>query len=499
MLKLTSDEWFQIQNYFFTGIKPDRQVGLSKNYSFYMANILDNLKGMITPELMGTISNQLGEKSGGVESALNGILPSILGGMVQKAEGGNFGAIFDMLKGDNNFDLGDLIGMMGSGNLAQNDPRDVGGGLLSSLLGDKTGGLIDAISGMAGLNKKSSSSLLGMAAPFIMSFLAKKIRGEKLDAGGLASILLGQKSSIMGAIPAVLSAVLGFGKQSAVSGAVSNTAKAATAAVSGAASTATGAVGNVAGNIRDAAPAVSAPSGGGLGFLKWLLPLLLLGALAWFGFKSCGDDVTAGMSDVAGTVTDAAGDVANSAAGAAGDLVDGAGDMVDGAVAAGSSALSGLKETASGMWERALPGGATIEANKEGVEYSLISFIEGDAAVDKTTWFNFDALRFKTGKADLDAKYSQRQIDNMVAVLKAYPNVNLKIGGYTDSDGGEEANMRLSERRASTVMAAIVAKGIDGSRLAAEGFGEAHPMCPANDTPECKAQNRRIAARVTAK
>ncbi|WP_273444938.1 OmpA family protein [Neolewinella agarilytica] len=456
-----------------------------------MANILDNLKGMITPEMMGTISNQLGESKGGVESALSGILPSILGGMVQKAEGGNFGAIFDMLKGENNFDLGDLIGMMGSGNLAQNDPRDIGGGLLGSLLGNKTGGLIDAISGMAGINKKSSSSLLGMAAPFIMSFLAKKIRGEKLDAGGLASILLSQKGSIMSAIPAVLSAVLGFGKQSAVShatGAVSNTTKAATAAV-----------GNTASRVRDAAPAVSAPTGGGLGFLKWLLPLLLLGALAWFGLKSCGDDVTAGMSDVAGSMTDAASDAANSAAGAAGDLVDGAGDMVDGAVAAGSSALSGLKETASGLWERALPGGATIEANKEGVEYSLISFIEGDAAVDKTTWFNFDALRFKTGSADLDAEYSKRQIDNMVAVLKAYPNVNLKIGGYTDSDGGEEANMKLSERRASNVMAAIVAKGIDGSRLAAEGFGEAHPMCPANDTPECKAQNRRIAARVTAK
>lgn len=464
-----------------------------------MANILDNLKGMITPELMGTISNQLGESTGGVESALNGILPSILGGMVQKAEGGNFGAIFDMLKGDNNFDLGDLIGMMGSGNLAQNDPRDIGGGLLSSLLGDKTGGLIDAISGMAGLNKKSSSSLLGMAAPFIMSFLAKKIRGEKLDAGGLASILLGQKSSIMSAIPAVLSAVLGFGKQSAVSGAVSNTAKAATAAVSGAASTATDAVGNVAGNIRDAAPAVSAPSGGGLGFLKWLLPLLLLGALAWFGLKSCGDDVAAGMSDVAGTMTDAASD----AAGAAGDLVDGAagaaGDMVDGAAAAGGSLMSSLKETANGLWELVLPGGAKIEANKEGVEYSLIDFVKSDSAIDKETWFDFDALRFATGKAELDSDYSMRQINNMIAIMKAYPDVNLKIGGYTDSDGGEEANMKLSERRASTVMAAIVAGGIDGSRLAAEGYGEAHPKCPANDTPECKAQNRRIAARVTAK
>jgi outer membrane protein OmpA-like peptidoglycan-associated protein len=442
-----------------------------------MANILDNLAGMITPALMGTISKQLGESTSGVESALGGILPSILGGLVQKAEGDSFGGIFDMLKGTDNFEISDLIGMMGSGNLAQNDPRDVGGGLLSSLLGNKTGGLIDAISGMAGIGKKSSSSLLGMAAPFIMSFLAKKIRGEKLDAGGLASMLLGQKSSIMGAIPGVLSAVLGFGKSTpaAALGAVKETA---TRTATTAASTATEAAGS------------------GMSFLKWLLPLLLLGALAWFGLRSCG---TEGMETGIENVGDAMSDAAGKAGSAAGDLVEGAGDLVDDAAAMGSSALSGLKETANGLWALVLPGGVTIEANKEGVEYSLINFIKGDAAVDKTTWFNFDALRFKTGSADLDSDYSKRQIDNMVNVLKAYPNVHLKIGGYTDNVGDAAFNMDLSQKRANNVMATLVDNGIDASRLAAEGFGEQHPACPANDTDECKAQNRRIAARVTQK
>lgn len=448
----------------------------SSNYSL-MANILETLGGMISPELIGTIGKQLNESPSGVESALGGILPSILGGMVQKAEGGNFGGIFDMLKGTDNFEISDLIGMMGSGNLAQNDPRDIGGGLLSSLLGSKTGGLIDAISGMAGINKKSSSSLLGMAAPFIMSFLAKKVKGEKLDAGGLASMLLGQKSSIMGAIPGVLSAVLGFGKTeeptvaaraaSTASAAASTTANAATAAASG-----------------------------GMGFLKWLLPLLLIGAIAWFGLRSCD---TSGIEAGLENAGDSMSDVAGAATGAAGDLVEGAGDMVEGAAAAGADAMSSLKETADGLWARALPGGATIEANKEGVEYSLINFIESDAAVDKTSWFNFDALRFNTASADLDSDYSKRQIDNMVAVLTAYPNVHLKIGGYTDSVGNPASNMKLSQRRADNVMATLVAKGIDASRLAAEGFGVEHPMCPANDTPECQAQNRRIAARVTQK
>jgi outer membrane protein OmpA-like peptidoglycan-associated protein len=457
-----------------------------------MANILENLAGMLSPELMGTIGKQLNESPSGVESALGGILPSILGGMVQKAEGGNFSGIFNMLKGSDNFELSDLIGMMGSGNLAHNDPRDAGGGLIGALLGDKTGGLIDAISGMAGINKKSSSSLLGMAAPFIMSFLAKKIRGEKLDAGGLASMFLGQKGSIMAAIPSVLSAVLGFGqsKAEATLGAAKNTA---TRTVSAAASTATGAA-------STAANTATAAASSGMGFLKWLLPLLLIGALAWFGLRSCDTSgVTAGIENAGGAMSDMADKAGDAAGGLVDGAVEGAGDLVDGAAAMGSGALSSLKETANGLWELVLPGGVKIEANKDGVEYSLIDFISSDKAVDNTSWFNFDALRFATGSSSLDADFSKRQIENMVAVMTAYPDVHLKIGGYTDNVGNPASNMKLSQKRANNVMATLIDKGIDASRLSAEGFGEQHPACPANDTPECKAQNRRIAARVTQK
>ena len=461
---------------------------------------------MISPELMGTIGKQLNESPSGIESALGGILPSILGGMVQKAEGGNFGGIFDMLKGSDNFELTDLIGMMGSGNLAQNDPRDIGGGLMGSLLGNKTGGLIDAISGMAGINKKSSSSLLGMAAPFIMSFLAKKIRGEKLDAGGLASMLLGQKSSIMGAIPSVLSAVLGFGqsKAEATLGAAKNTAtRTATAAASTVTNAASSAASTATNAASSAANTATAAASSGMGFLKWLLPLLLIGALAWFGLRSCDTSgVTAGIENAGGAMSDMAdkaGETAGGLVDGAGDMVEGAGDMVKDAAAMGSSALSSLKETANGLWELVLPGGVKIEANKEGVEYSLINFITSDKAVDNTSWFNFDALRFATGSSSLDAEFSKRQISNMVAVMKAYPDVHLKIGGYTDNVGNPDSNMKLSQKRADNVMATLIDRGIDASRLSAEGFGEQNPACPANDTPECKAQNRRIAARVTQK
>jgi outer membrane protein OmpA-like peptidoglycan-associated protein len=227
----------------------------------------------------------------------------------------------------------------------------------------------------------------------------------------------------------------------------------------------------------------------GTGFLKRLLPLLLIGALTWFGLQSCGTEgVESSIENAGDTMSDVTGK-ANSATG----------DLANDAAAMRSNALSDLKETANGLWALVLPDGATIEANKDGLEYSLINFIKSDNTIDKATRLNFDALRFKTKSDNLDSDFSKRQIDNMVSVLNAYPDVHLNISGYTDNVGDRVTNAHLSENRAHQVAVSLVTKGIDRSRLTVEGLGETHPACPANDTPECQAQNRRITALVTKK
>ena len=89
-------------------------------------------------------------------------------------------------------------------------------------------------------------------------------------------------------------------------------------------------------------------------------------------------------------------------------------------------------------------------------------------------------------------------IINRAAILKDYPNVKLKLGGYTDSRGNAAMNKRLSAERARSVMDKVIGAGIAADRLASEGYGAEHPVA-SNDTPNGHQQNRRVDVRVTAK
>jgi OOP family OmpA-OmpF porin len=145
-----------------------------------------------------------------------------------------------------------------------------------------------------------------------------------------------------------------------------------------------------------------------------------------------------------------------------------------------------------------LPDGVELNIPKSGIENKLIIFLnDSSRPVDTTTWFNFDRLLFDTGKATLQPS-SQEQLNNIAAILKAYPNAHVKIGGYTDNTGDAAANVALSDARAKNVMDSLVASGVDPSRLESKGYGDQYPVGD-NNTEEGRAQNRRIALLVTQK
>lgn len=107
-----------------------------------------------------------------------------------------------------------------------------------------------------------------------------------------------------------------------------------------------------------------------------------------------------------------------------------------------------------------------------------------------------EKILFEFAQADLGAN-AIINLNDLVDILKKYPNTNIEVQGHTDSRGTEEYNMGLSRRRANSVADFLTGNGIDPERVTTKPFGETAPEYP-NDTPEHMAQNRRVEFLITA-
>lgn len=104
--------------------------------------------------------------------------------------------------------------------------------------------------------------------------------------------------------------------------------------------------------------------------------------------------------------------------------------------------------------------------------------------------FECCTIEFVTGTATPTAE-TEDLIDRVAGVLEEFPDVAIDVNGHTDSDGDDALNQELSESRAAAVVQALVARGIDASRMTPAGFGESQPIAD-NETPEGRQTNRRV-------
>jgi OmpA-OmpF porin, OOP family len=451
-------------------------IKTKNNMSF---NLIDAAKGLFSNELVSKASAYLGESENGVTKAISGILPGLLGGIADKA-GSNEGAnIVSNLAQEQHGsgilgNLGNFFGAEGGGLLNK------GAGLLSGLFGDgKLGMLTNLISGFSGTKSASVSSLLSMAAPAVLGFLGKHASENNLNAGGLASLLSSQKANIAAALPAGLNLSSVFGGFSgAASGIASNVQSAASHA------------------SHHASEAVEKAGGG----LKWLLPLLLLAlaaAAVLYFWRGCNKEGAAGGH---GSDHDSTHQHGTTPATGGGDkTADGGTTAAAGKVDSLGNFIYDLGETIT----LNLPNGAgELKVGKNSTEAKLVGFLsDANATVDtvKGNWFDFTNVRFQTGSANLTDE-SMTQLRNLVAISKGYPTAVFKFGGYTDNTGTEASNIALSQKRAEAVLATVKKLGAAATALAggAEGYGPKHPIGD-NNTPEGKAQNRRVSVRVKSK
>ena len=117
-------------------------------------------------------------------------------------------------------------------------------------------------------------------------------------------------------------------------------------------------------------------------------------------------------------------------------------------------------------------------------------------APEPTRGVNVDRrLLFNNGSSTLQPR-SRAELQPIVVIMKAHPDARCTIAGYTDNVGSEAANLALSRQRAEAVRNQLIAMGVDGSHLTAEGYGEMQPV-RSNSTEAGRAMNRRILIHVT--
>ncbi|MBN1625699.1 MAG: OmpA family protein [Deltaproteobacteria bacterium] len=115
---------------------------------------------------------------------------------------------------------------------------------------------------------------------------------------------------------------------------------------------------------------------------------------------------------------------------------------------------------------------------------------EMKAALDAEGRVQLNDILFDLDKATLQPE-STKQLQDVVTLLKENPDLKLEVQGHTDNQGDEDYNLKLSQRRAETVVAYLGLFGIDSARLTPKGFGESTPVV-SNDTEEGRAKNRRV-------
>jgi outer membrane protein OmpA-like peptidoglycan-associated protein len=328
----------------------------------------------------------------------------------------------------------------------------LGGRFLSNIFGTRGSAVNDALAKSSGMRIGSISTLLQIAAPLVLSVIGKRVRDTGLNASSLGRLLQDERDSIQRSAPPGVYNALGVEQRTSPPLADYEVPKHEVPRA-------------------DQTPIRTQPREPESTGRSWFWPAaatVAALALLW-GMWPRHREPEITFRDTSRT-----------------------------AVSGGEVAAPIAPPVTMGIARVMLPGGDSLDVGEASNEGMIVGFLRDPAkSPDKTSWFVLDRMQFETNSATLKPE-SQAQIQNVAKILKAYPQASVKIGGYTDNVGSEAANKKLSQERAQSARKAIIAAGIPSSRVAAEGYGSAHPLAD-NSTDAGRAQNRRIALLITKK
>ena len=401
-----------------------------------------NLLDMVKQQVMGSVAEKaaslLGESPAATSKALSAALPAVLGGVANQCT--TISGAENLLKmfsgGQHDGSILDSVGSLLGGGSATQGLMSAGSSIVSSLFGNKVGGITDFLASHAGIKSSSASSLMSLAAPLIMGSIGKQMGGGS-SVSSLMSLLSSQVPNIAAALPAGMGSVLGLSNLNLSTPPLMDKVKAMEQQV-----------------VQEAS---------GFNFSK-ILPWLLLGLgalLAFYFFRSCNSKPEV--------------------------------PMVTAPVEAPKMEVP--KVVVKDKKILKLPNG-DIEVETGTFLDKLYDEVT-DNTLDPTKGFAFDHLNFATGSATI-SEDSKGQLNDLAKIMMAFPKVGISVDGHTDNVGDAAANLKLSKERALAVEKYLIAKGVADARILPEGLGSTKPVGD-NTTEAGRLANRRTEVLVTKK
>jgi OmpA-OmpF porin, OOP family len=404
-----------------------RKARVLMNGSVSSPDILGLVNREITPDVIHRAALQLGEDDDHMRSALSTTVPSVLTALSDVASS-ETGAthLTRVIRG---IDANRSGADSVATILGSTAGREQGTTLFDGETGERGSKIAEAVARASGIKADSAHKLLGGATGATLLTIGRN--WQRLEPAALRSLLGEHRSEFVQHLPAPVASVFNGHPTHASEGAAG--LRAVETGVDRSRVVGTPAIRRVAGPERRG----------------WLAPLILLGALMLIAIPL----LRAFRRPVIHT-----------------------------------QVLHNLPaETARITTPLALPNGQTLTVLRGSPTFEMASFLAGNAPAPAR--FTMAPLNFEFATTQLTPE-SMPTLDDVAAILRAYPTATIRVESYTDSVGTAAANLDLSRDRSETVKGLLGSRGIDPSRVTTAGLGQENPIA-SNDTESGRAQNRR--------
>ncbi len=403
-----------------------------------MAHIYDELKKLMSSDVIGKLAEHAGGNKTHVENAAHKLLPTLLAKFMTKSDSPQ---VHGLLEDAGKLHLPGIDHLLSPGDAKK---PSLGEKFVSTVMGSQEGALHTLVAGKEGMSASHAKNVTAGVGAVVAGFLGKRM----LQHGGPSNVmkeLNDEKNSILASVPGEWKEKFHLSPDTMHCEAPAH--KAAAHKTSSHKAT-----------THHPAPKKKCK----LCWLWWLLGLLLLALILCLLFcKSCKkvEPVVEPVVPVA-VVSDTY------------DLTLPTGEV--------------LTVRKGGMIDKMV------------VFLRSDEYKNGDEDVMRKHWFEFEDVDFKFDSSTEfeDGSNSVNQVENRLAfLLKYFPDTKLRFGGNADHRGRDGYNQALSVARAETLKRLLVAKGISEDRVTTRGFGEENAVIPATATDAERAPDRDFALR----